>query len=95
MENYTGNKSELSSDIIYYRLGWFCTLSVVERDDVLVKEAAAELGVSTWAIWKAIQTKQIRRTERIGPLHAIPRDEWERYKRERRRPGRPRSTPPD
>jgi hypothetical protein len=66
----------------------------MERDYVLVKEAAAELGVSTWAIWKAIQTKQIQRTERIGPLHAIPLDEWERYKKTRRKPGRPRSQPP-
>lgn len=60
---------------------------------MLVKEAAAELGVSTWAIWKAIQNKQIQRTEKIGPLHAIPRDEWERYKANRRPPGRPRSRP--
>lgn len=56
---------------------------------MLVKEAAAELGVSTWAIWKAIQLKQIERTEKIGPMHAIPRDVWERYKLTRRRPGRP------
>jgi hypothetical protein len=62
----------------------------VERDYVLVKEAAAELGVSTWAIWKAIQLGQIERTDKIGPLHAIPLDVWERYKRRRRRPGRPR-----
>lgn len=56
---------------------------------MLVKEAAAELGVSTWAIWKAIQTKQIERTEKIGPMHAIPLDVWERYKANRRPPGRP------
>jgi hypothetical protein len=67
----------------------------VERDYVLVKEAAAELGVSTWAIWKAIQTKQIQRTDKIGPLHAIPIDEWERYKKARRRPGRPSSKSSD
>lgn len=57
---------------------------------MLVKEAAAELGVSTWAIWKAIQTGQIERTDKIGPLHAIPLDVWERYKKARRKPGRPR-----
>lgn len=65
----------------------------MERDYVLVKEAAAELGVSEWAIWKAIQLKQIRHTDRIGPLHAIPRDEWEHYKASRRPPGRPRKPP--
>jgi hypothetical protein len=64
----------------------------MERDYVLVKEAAAELKVSEWAIWKAIQLGRIKNTERIGPLYAIPNEEWERYKRERRRPGRPRST---
>jgi hypothetical protein len=64
----------------------------VERDYVLVKEAAAELGVSTWAIWKAIQNDQIK-TKRIGPLHAIPLDEWERYKKARRRRGRPSTKP--
>jgi predicted DNA-binding protein (UPF0251 family) len=65
----------------------------MERDYVLVKEAAAELKVSEWAIWKAIQDGRIKRTERIGPLHAIPIEEWERYKRERRLPGRPRKPP--
>lgn len=64
----------------------------MERGYVLVKEAAAELNVSEWAIWKAIQLGRIRHTERIGPLHAIPIEEWERYKRERRGRGRPRST---
>lgn len=61
----------------------------MDRDYVLVKEAAAELGVSTWAIWKAIQNGQIERTEKIGPLHAIPPDVWERYKARRRPRGRP------
>lgn len=62
---------------------------------MLVKEAAAELGVSTWAIWKAIQLKQIERTDKIGPMHAIPLDVWERYKKNRRSPGRPsRKQPP-
>ncbi|HVQ45127.1 MAG TPA: hypothetical protein VMT30_09310 [Candidatus Saccharimonadia bacterium] len=65
----------------------------MERDYVLVKEAAAELGVSTWAIWKAIQLGQIERTDKIGPLHAIPLDVWERYKKTRRRPGRPKNKP--
>lgn len=60
---------------------------------MLVKEAAAELGVSTWAIWKAIQLKQIERTEKIGPLHAIPLDVWERYKANRRPAGRPKNKP--
>lgn len=64
----------------------------MERDYVLVKEAAEELGVSTWAIWKAIETGRIKKTDRIGPMHAIPLEEWERYKRERRKPGRPKST---
>lgn len=70
------------------------TIRPVERDYVLVKEAAAELGVTTWAIWKAIQLKQIERTEMIGPLHAIPVDVWERYKKNRRRPGRPSKPKP-
>jgi len=65
----------------------------MERDYVLVKEAAAELNVSEWAIWKAIQLGRIKRTERIGPLHTIPLAEWERYKRERRKPGRPPRPP--
>lgn len=64
-------------------------LTGMDRDYVLVKEAAAELGVSTWAIWKAIQNGQIEHTEKIGPLHAIPPDVWERYKARRRPPGRP------
>lgn len=56
---------------------------------MLVKEAAEELGVSTWAVWKAIQDKRIKNTGTIGPLITIPRDELDRYKRERRPPGRP------
>ena len=63
---------------------------------MLVQEAAEELGVSRWAIWKAIQNGHIERTEKIGPMHAIPLDVWERYKRNRRPAGRPRkpTTPP-
>lgn len=93
LDNYSISGKKLSSAVIYYLTGVFGTLSPVERDYVLVKEAAAELGVSTWAIWKAIQLGQIERTEKIGPLHAIPRDVWDQYKRNRRRPGRPRSRP--
>lgn len=62
---------------------------------MLVKEAAAELGVSTWAIWKAIQLGKIRRTDRIGPLHAIPLEEWEHYKATRRKAGRPPKSRPN
>lgn len=59
---------------------------------MLVKEAAAELGVSTWAIWKAIQDGRIKKTDRIGPMHAIPVEEWERFKAARRPRGRPPKT---
>ncbi len=83
-----------SSGVIYYWTGDFRNIAGVERDYVLVQEAAAELGVSKWAIWKAIQLGQIVRTERIGPLHAIPRDVWERYKQNRRPAGRPRKPRP-
>lgn len=90
MEYYRSVDSEPSSGVSYYGTGVLGILMGMERDYVLVKEAAAELGVSTWAIWKAIQLGKIERTEHIGPLHAIPTDVWARYKAQRRPPGRPR-----
>lgn len=56
-------------------------------DVVLVDEAAADIGQSKWAILKAIQKGQLA-TYRIGPMHAIPLEEWERYKREKKPHGK-------
>lgn len=61
---------------------------------MLVEEAAAELGVSKWAILKAIEKGQIKDTFRIGrAMHGIPVEAWEKYKSERRPRGRPRGAP--
>lgn len=60
---------------------------------MLVEEAAAELGVSKWAILKAIEKGQIEETFRIGrAMHGIPLEAWENYKRKRRPRGRPRGS---
>lgn len=50
--------------------------------------AAKELGVSRWAVLKAIHDKRLT-SEKAGRDHFIHRDELERFKRERRPRGRP------
>lgn len=51
--------------------------------------AATELGVSRWAVLKAIRDKRLK-SSKEGRDHFIHRDELERFKRERRGRGRPR-----
>lgn len=53
--------------------------------------AATELGVSRWAVLKAIHDKRLV-SVKDGRDHFIHRDELERFKRERRPRGRPRKT---
>ena len=59
---------------------------------MLLVEAAAELQMSRHALWKAVERGHVR-TVRIGPLHAIERDELDRFKAERRRRGWPKGKP--
>lgn len=53
--------------------------------------AAAELGVSRWAVLKAIHDKRLT-SVKDGRDHFIHEDELARFKRERRPRGRPRKT---
>lgn len=51
--------------------------------------AATELGVTRWAVLKAIRDKRLK-SDKEGRDHFISREELERFKRERRGRGRPR-----
>jgi excisionase family DNA binding protein len=63
------------------------------EDWVLAVDAAAEVGISKWAIWKAIERGQLAATK-IGRQWFIPRREVDRFKAETRKPGRkPREQP--
>jgi excisionase family DNA binding protein len=63
------------------------------EDFVLVPDAARELNVSKWAVWKLIERDQLK-ARKIGMQYFIPRAELERLKEARRAgkggPGRPR-----
>lgn len=68
-------------------------LPPMPEEYVLVIDAAAELGMTRAALWKAIQRDRIQ-VRRQGGIITIPRSELERFKQTPRRngwpPGRPR-----
>lgn len=53
--------------------------------------AADELGVTRWAVLKAIRDKRLI-GKKVGRDYFIERPELDRFKRERRGRGRPRKT---
>lgn len=59
-------------------------------DWILIKDAASDLKCSKEAIFLAIRMGYITGVHKVGTAFLIPIAEWERYKRERRSPGRPR-----
>jgi excisionase family DNA binding protein len=56
------------------------------EDFVLVADAARELGISTWGVWKAIERGQLA-ARKVGRQYFIARLELERFKALPRRPG--------
>ena len=64
----------------------------MREDVVLLVQAAEELKMSRHALWKAVERGRVQ-TVRIGPLHAIERDELDRFKAERRGKGWPKGKP--
>lgn len=63
-------------------------MDVMAEELVTTDIAAAELGVSRWAVLKAIHQGRLH-GEKLGRDYVIERPELERYKRERRGRGRP------
>jgi excisionase family DNA binding protein len=60
---------------------------------VLVSQAAEELGISRVQVWKHIDREHLKAVQ-LGRFWLIERDELERFKRERRKPGRPKDPTP-
>jgi excisionase family DNA binding protein len=83
----------MSSPVCYTESKYSSTLYCVERDWMRTEEVAAELGMSRWAVWKAIQTKRLA-AEEFGSIYVVHRDEVERFRQNRRRPGRPKADKP-
>jgi excisionase family DNA binding protein len=62
----------------------------MREDWVTTDVAAAELNVTRWAVLKAIRDKRLASVKE-GRDHFIAREELDRFKRERRGRGRPRT----
>ncbi len=57
----------------------------VMAETITVTEAAADAGITRWAVWAAINRGNLQAVKRGRDWH-IERTEWERYRRETRRP---------
>jgi hypothetical protein len=64
------------------------TLRGVEDEYVLVSQAAVELGISRVQVWKHIRDRNLTASQ-LGKFWVIERRELDRFKQERRGPGRP------
>lgn len=68
-------------------------MSTVEDTGYMLLSAAAEqLGMSRWAVWKAVQRGRLN-AKRVGRDYFVHQDELARFQRERRPPGRPPARP--
>lgn len=62
-------------------------------DEVLVSEAACELGMSHVSVWRHINSKKLP-ARRVGPIWLIKREDLDAFKSRDRKAGRPRKQPP-
>lgn len=59
---------------------------------MLVADAAVELNISPWGVWKAIERGQLHAVK-FGRQYVIPRPELDRFKALPRKPGpKPKAT---
>lgn len=56
---------------------------------MLIPEAAAEVGVTRWAIWRYVKSGELKSRKR-GRDRVIRRDVWEDFKARRYPPDQPR-----
>jgi excisionase family DNA binding protein len=66
------------------------TQSMPLEDYLTAEEAAKKLGIKKISVLKLIYREKLR-AEMHGNMYFIHRDEVARYRRERRKPGRPRT----
>jgi excisionase family DNA binding protein len=60
----------------------------MEREHVVISEAARELRMSHVSVWRHIQAKKLP-AERVGPIYVIRREDLDAFKARKREPGRP------